>query len=67
IQGKESPNLYIDPQHLVLDCGTGECYRTAKDACDNNGDCKLLCDVLDVAGGQCTLSIAAACFIYNNT
>ena len=50
-----------------LDCGTGECYRTAKDACDNNGDCKLLCDVLDVAGGQCTLSIAAACFVYNNT
>ena len=43
---------------------TGDCYKMAKDACDGDGDCKLLCDLLDIAGGQCTISIAVACFIH---
>lgn len=47
------------------DCSTGDCYKTAKDACDSDGGCKLLCDALDVAGGQCTISIGAACFYLN--
>lgn len=46
-------------------CSTGECYKTAKDACDSDGECKLLCDALDFAGGSCSLSIAAACFYLN--
>lgn len=39
---------------------TGSCYKTAKDACDNNPDCKMLCDVLPT----CSASIAASCFLH---
>ncbi len=39
---------------------TGSCYKTAKDACDNNPDCKMLCDVLPT----CNASLAASCFLH---
>jgi hypothetical protein len=39
---------------------TGSCYKTAKDACDNNPDCKMLCDVLPT----CNTTIAASCFLH---
>ncbi|WP_157494115.1 hypothetical protein [Fulvivirga imtechensis] len=39
----------------------GDCYKTASDACDGDGDCKLLCDLLDIVG-YCTASLASACF-----
>ncbi|MCG2588177.1 hypothetical protein [Rhodohalobacter sulfatireducens] len=48
-----------------LDCGTAECYTTAKNACEGDPDCNFMCDTLDLAGGWCTLSIATSCFIYN--
>lgn len=51
------------------DCTTGDCYKTAKDACDSDGGCKLLCDAIDIAtfpvGGLCTVSIATACLYLN--
>jgi len=46
-------------------CTTAKCYKTAKDACDSDSGCKLLCDAMNIAGGQCTISIAAACFYLN--
>lgn len=42
---------------------TGDCYKTAVEICDGDGDCKLLCDLLDL-GGLCTVSIAVACIIH---
>ena len=42
---------------------TGDCYKTAVEICDGDGDCKLLCDLLDI-GGFCTVSIAVACIIH---
>lgn len=39
---------------------TGSCYKTAKDACDNNPDCKMLCDVLPT----CNATLAASCFLH---
>lgn len=65
----EQVNLNEDSKAKVdcLDCGTSECYKTAKDACDSGADCKTLCDGLDWAGGWCTGAIMTSCFIYNNT
>ena len=37
--------------------------KTAVEICDGDGDCKLLCDLLDL-GGLCTVSIAVACIIH---
>lgn len=37
---------------------TGDCYKSAKDACDRDGDCKLMCDLTP----GCNISIAVACF-----
>lgn len=42
---------------------TGDCYKTAVEICDGDGECRLLCDLLDV-GGLCTVSIAVACIIH---
>ena len=42
---------------------TGDCYKTAVEICDGDGDCELLCDLLDL-GGLCTVSIAVACIIH---
>lgn len=39
---------------------TGTCYKRAKDACDADADCKLLCDILP----SCNGSIAVACFLH---
>lgn len=43
---------------------TGDCFKMATDACDGDGDCKILCALLDIAGGACTVSIAVACFVH---
>ena len=48
------------------DCSTSECYSTATESCDSVSDCEIACDIMDIAGGSCTLSIAAAC-LYVNT
>ncbi len=40
---------------------TGDCYKMAKDACNGDGDCALLCDALDIFFGSCTVAIATAC------
>jgi hypothetical protein len=45
--------------NLAPSC-TGTCYKTAKDACDNDPDCKLLCDLLPTCNG----TIAASCFLH---
>ena len=37
---------------------TTDCYKTAKDACDGNGECKFLCDML---GNICVVEIFVAC------
>jgi len=39
---------------------TGGCYKQAKDACDADPDCKILCDNLP----SCSGSIAVACFMH---
>ena len=52
-----------DASHARMNSCTGDCYKMAKDACDGDGDCKLLCDLLDIMG-HCTISIAVACFIH---
>ena len=49
--------------NLKMSSCTGDCYKTAVEICDDDGDCKLLCDLLDL-GGFCTVSIAVACIIH---
>lgn len=49
--------------NLKMSSCTGDCYKTAEEICDDDGDCKLLCDLLDL-GGFCTVSIAVACIIH---
>lgn len=46
-------------------CSTAECYQTATDACESDAGCDIMCDLMDIAGGSCTISIAAACFYLN--
>lgn len=38
-------------------------YKTAKDACDGNAKCKVMCDAADIFGGQCTASMIMAAAI----
>jgi len=66
---KESPGKFysiefpgISNNARMSSC-TGDCYKTAIEICDGDGDCKLLCDLLDL-GGLCTVSIAVACIIH---
>ena len=66
---KESPGKFysiefpgISNNARMSSC-TGDCYKTAVEICDGDGDCKLLCDLLDL-GGLCTVSIAVACIIH---
>lgn len=42
-----------------LDC-TAQVYKRAKDACDSDSRCKLMCDAADLFGGQCTGSMLIA-------
>jgi hypothetical protein len=39
---------------------TSSCYKKAKDACDADGDCKILCDLLP----SCNSSIVVSCFLH---
>ena len=51
----------------VFDNGTAKCYAAAKEACDADPECKILCDLIDMATGcMASLSIATACAIYCN-
>lgn len=66
---KESPGKFyslefpeVSTNARMSSC-TGDCYKTAVEICDGDGDCKLLCDLLDL-GGLCTVSIAVACIIH---
>ena len=46
---------------------TAKCYAAAKEACDADPECKILCDLIDMATGcMASLSIATACAIYCN-
>lgn len=45
-----------------IDC-VADCYSYTKDACANESQCNLLCDLVDLVSG-CTVSVAAACGIY---
>ncbi len=63
-QGKSySLELPEIPTNARMSSCTGDCYKTAVEICDGDGDCKLLCDLLDL-GGLCTVSIAVACIIH---
>lgn len=42
---------------------TTNCYKIAKDACDDDASCKFICDLLGL-GSYCTISISTACSIY---
>lgn len=42
------------------DIGFGECYKCMKDACNTNGECMAICDLL-YFGAACSGTIAAAC------
>lgn len=42
------------------DIGFGECYKCMKDACNSNGECMAICDLL-YFGAACSGTIAAAC------
>lgn len=44
------------------DCSTWECYKTATEACDTDGECKFLCNALGMA---CDGAILAACAYHN--
>jgi hypothetical protein len=65
VEKMNSNNTNLKKGKECVDCGTADCYKTAKDACDSDADCKLLCDGLDWFGGWCSASIATACFINN--
>lgn len=55
------------PQKGESGC-TAKCYAAAREACDADPECKILCDLIDaVSGCLSTLSIAAVCAIYCNT
>jgi hypothetical protein len=43
---------------------TSKCYDVAKDACGDAPNCDLLCDLVNLVFGQCTISITVACGIY---
>ena len=43
---------------------TVDCYNTLDAACSGDPDCNLMCDLVNLAAGQCTLSMGAACGIY---
>ena len=46
---------------------TAKCYAAAKEDCDADPECKILCDLIDMATGcMASLSIATACAIYCN-
>lgn len=46
---------------------TAKCYAAAKEACDADPECRILCDLIDMATGcMASLSIATACAIYCN-
>ncbi len=42
------------------DIGFGECYKCMKDACNSNGECMAICDLL-YFGAACSGTIAASC------
>jgi hypothetical protein len=42
---------------------TADCYKWAKDVCDGDSECKLVCDLVDLGGG-CTISVSVGCGIY---
>jgi hypothetical protein len=41
-----------------------DCYGEAKSACGGNTTCDFLCDLVNIVGNQCTISMAAACAIH---
>ncbi len=54
------------PEKTDRDC-TAKCYAAAKEACDADPQCKILCDLIDMATGcMASLSIVSACAIYCN-
>lgn len=44
------------------ECTVG-CFNTAKSACAGDPECDLMCDVVNVFGGLCTLGMLIACGI----
>ena len=43
---------------------TARCYKIAKDVCEDDYNCKYLCDLLDVFFCSATITIAASCQLY---
>jgi hypothetical protein len=65
---KESlENYKIKSTHMNNSLQTRSCwtqrYATAKSACENNPDCRAMCDFADIFGGQCTGSMMAAAIL----
>ena len=43
---------------------TARCYKIAKDVCEDDYNCKYLCDLLDVFFCSATVTIAVSCQLY---